>query len=169
MSYSAVLLYNTQGKFLGYAIALNEQPKLQSTNVWMEHEGDKLQARLDELNTDVDLRRYWPNPKDPEVLQILDDLNFMPIEYIQAEMVDDDHSLYIWKQEPAVDERGGYILDPITGTVQMTQGSELDEEASVIRYKVGKVPKNPSDMMLRIKAASEVIARRRAEAATIAG
>jgi hypothetical protein len=161
MSFNAVMIYSLNGDLLGYAIKNDTLTKLQSTNMYAEHEISALNEQLRRLNTDVDLRQYWPNPKDPEVLRILDDEKFMPIEYVQAQVVDDELSTYIWELEQAVDERGNDLRHP-DGKPVMTQGANLDEQNSIIRYKMAMIPKNPSDLMLRIKAASEVIARQRA-------
>jgi hypothetical protein len=156
--YIIVAIYDTDANFLGYTIKDADPAivKLQSTNLWLESEIDKLQEQLNRLNQAVDLRLYWPNPKDPEVLAILANPDFMPIEYIEMEMVDDEHSYYVWVQEPE--------YDPATGepTGRMVDGSVLDEQASVIRYKMGIVPARPSDELYRIKGACELVARQRA-------
>lgn len=158
MSYFAVAVYTLEGDFIGYAI--KGPLKLQSTNLYTEREHGQLNARLNELNVDVDLKLYWPNPKDPAVLQILADERFMPLEYVEAEVVDEDRSYYVWEMVNEVDEHGN-------PTGQQVQGENLDKTASVINYKLAKVPKNPSDMMLRIKAACEVVARDRAKLAGV--
>jgi hypothetical protein len=162
MTYASVAVYSLEGDFLGYGIKDDAAQKLQSTNLYLESEGGKLNEQLERLNTNVDLRSHWPNPKDPAVVQLLSDPDFIPIEYELREVIDDEHSYYVWKQEPAVDENGKYIIDPTTGQPTMVQGSELDELASVIRMKQAWVPKRPTDVMWRIKQASEVIARQRA-------
>lgn len=155
MSYLPVAVYSMDGDFLGYAIK-GEQFKLQSTNLYRENEGDALQQRLNDLNEDVDLRLYWPNPKDPEVLEILAHPEWMPIQYKMAEVVDDEHSTYVWEQ---VEE-----VYPDTGvpTGRWVDGENLDRNRSTIRHKWAQVPVNPTDEMLRIKAACEAVARRRA-------
>jgi hypothetical protein len=161
MSYSPVLVYTTDGTFVGYSI-IGSEFKLQTTNLYSDQEQPQLQEQLERLNTNHDLRQTWPHPQDPEVQEIVNNPEWMPIEYIDAEMVDDEHSYYVWKQEPLMDENMQYVTNPVDGTIVMVQGTELDETASVIRYKWGKVPKNPSDQMLRLKAACEAVARRRA-------
>src|SRR5665213_3004370 len=131
MSFETVAIYMMSGDFVGFGI-LNPAEradsdgvvKLQSANVYVEGQEDKLNKQLELLNQNVDLRAFWPNPKDPEVLALLEDRSFIPIEYEQREMVDDDNSHYVWKQEIASDEHGNYIYDP-GGHPQMVQGSEL--------------------------------------------
>jgi hypothetical protein len=161
MSYNAIAIYSMAGDFIGYGIKDDALFKLQSANLWGEHEVDKLNENLKRLNVDIDLRRTWPNPKDPEVLQIVNDKDFMPIEYKEAQVVDDEKSNYVWEIVPAVDENGDYLYNP-DGSHVLTQGENLDEAASTIFYKMAMVPANPTDEMLRIKAACEVIARKRA-------
>ena len=151
-----VAIYNyTDSAFIGYGIKDEKADKLQSTNIWREGEEDKLNERLAALNAEIDLNKHWPHPQDPEVVALLDDPTFMPIEYIEAEVIDDEASTYVWKKEAETDEHGDF-------TGRLVDGSELDEGASTIIYKIGKVPKRPTDVMWRIKAASEQVARRRA-------
>lgn len=151
-------VFDLDGNFFGYVIkdAAPNIFKLQSTNIYQELEYPQAEQRIAALNQDIDIRSYWPNPKDPTVLAVLADPNFMPIEYEMKNMVDDENSYYVWVQEPEYDHETGL---PTGRTVN---GSELDEMASVIRYKMGRVPKRPSDEMYRIKAACELIARERA-------
>lgn len=162
MSFEALFVYNADSQFVGYIIKDPQVEKLQSTNLYREDELDKLNARLADLNADVDLRRFWPNPKDPEVLQLLTNREFCPIKYVEREVVDDENSFYVWKLEQESDEHGNPVFDLVTGQPKMVQGSELDEQASVIRYKIASVPEKPTDEMFRIKKACEVVARKRA-------
>lgn len=164
MPFIPVACYSaTDGNFLGYAIKAAEVPsKLQSTNLYLEGEEVKLNEQLAALNENVDIRSHWPSHNDPEVQALVNDPSFMPIEYIDAQVVDDDHSLYVWKKEHATDDHGNPLFDLATGQPVMVDGSELDEMASVISYKIARVPKRPSDAMWRIKKAAETIARRRA-------
>jgi hypothetical protein len=171
MAYGEVAIYSLAGDFLGYTIKSDAidpgtgQPvkKLQTTNLYLEGEEDKLKEQLERLNQDVDLRLHWPNPKDPEVMQLLNDPDFIPLEYELREVVDDETSYYVWKLEPEVsEETGQYVIDPTTGQPHMIQGTELDEMSSVVRYKQAYVPKRPTDVMWRIKLACEKVARQRA-------
>jgi hypothetical protein len=154
MSFQPVMLYSMDADFIGYTI-LGQNGKLQSTNTYAAGEEDKLNARIAELNTEVDLNAYWPNPKDPEVLKLLDDPSFVPIEYVETDVIDDENSWYVWQQVAEVDAYGN-------PTGEIVDSEHIDETASVIRYKRGRVPKRPTDHMWRIKSASEVVARRRA-------
>jgi hypothetical protein len=162
MSFEPLALYTLQGQFIGYTIKDPAVSKLQTTNIYVEGEEAKLNARIAELNENGDLAAVWPHPQDPEVRQLLSDREFCPINYVDREVVDDDNSFYVWKQEPETDEHGNYVIDIMTGQPKMVQGSELDEQASVIRYKIASVPEKPTDEMFRIKKACEVVARKRA-------
>lgn len=162
MSFEALLLYNTDSQFVGYVIKDPSVDKLQSTNIYGEHEIDKLNLRLEELNENVDLQRYWPHPQDPEVQQLLANREFCPIKYVDREVVDDENSFYVWEQVQEVDEHGNPVFDLVTGLPKMVQGENIDEQASVIRFKIASVPEKPTDEMFRIKKACEVVARRRA-------
>lgn len=155
MAYNAVAVYSLEGAFLGYAIKNDTVPKLQSTNLYAENEQDKLSLQLGRLNENLDLTSVWPDARDPEVQRLLADPDFMPLEMIEDDVVDDENSYYVYEQEPE--------LDPATGqpTGRIIDG-HLNREASVLVYKRMLVPKRPSDVMERTKKACEIIARKRA-------
>jgi hypothetical protein len=155
MSYERVLVYDEHANFVGSCIKDPQHPKLQTTNLYVPGEEAKLTERLNQLNETVNLNAFWPRQDDPEVLSLLADESFVPIEYIDAEMIDDDHSFYVWQQVPETDDEG-------RPTGRMIDGQELDRNASVITYKMGRVAARPTDVMWRIKQASEAVARKRA-------
>lgn len=156
MTFVPVAIYDyNSGAFLGYGIKDDRAVKLQSANLWKDGEEQSLNDQLRRLNNQVDINKHWPHPQDPDVQKLLNDPNFFPIEYEEAEVVDDEKSNYVWKMESETDEHGNE-------TGRMVQGSELDEEASTIVTKMGKVPKRPTDIVVRIKKASEQVARQRA-------
>lgn len=153
MAFRHVLIYSTEGNPLGYAIKEDGAIKLQSTNIWSEGEEEKLNEQLNRLNENVELHTAWPDAKDPDVVAILANPEFMPIEMHMAEVVDDDDSYYVYTQEPELDLDG----QPTGETIQ----GHLDEVASVIVTKKMMVPVRPSDVMERTKAACELVARSR--------
>lgn len=142
-------------EFLGYVIKDDQAVKLKSTNIYPQGSEQNLATELSRLNDHVALSQHWPHPQDPEVVALLDDPSFHPIEYVEREVIDDETSHYVWIKEPVVDEFGNE-------TGHMADGPELDREASVINYKMASVPAQPTDNMLRTKAACEQIARQRA-------
>lgn len=148
--YQPVLVYDQEGNFIGHAIKSTSALKLQSTNIYLEGEQEDLNAQLARLNESVSLKAVWPNPRDPEVIALLDDPKFMPIEYVEEDVVDDENSYYVYDKEP----------DPETGELGV-----INREASVIAYKTMMVPARPSDAMERQKGACEAVAKRRAEIA----
>lgn len=163
MSFEALYVYNDKSQFIGYVLKDPQVPdRLQSNLLYRENEVEKLNKRLAELNEDVDLKQHWPHPQDPAVRQLLADPTFCPINYVEREVVDDDASFYVWEQVQDVDERGNPKFDLITGKPVMVQGENIDRDASVIRYKLAKVPEKPTDEVFRIKKACEVVARQRA-------
>ena len=156
MTYVHLALYDPQtSEFVGYAIKDDQADKLQSTNIYRDGEEDKLSTQLNRLNDQSALNQHWPHPQDPDVQALVNDPNYHPLEYVEQEVIDDENSYYVWVKEPELDENG-------EATGRMVDGPELDREASVIRYKVGKVPVRPTDVMLRIKRACEDVARARA-------
>lgn len=161
MSFEPLAIYTMQGQFVGYAIKDPKVSKLQSTNVYLEGEEAKLNERIAELNEKGDLTAVWPHPQDPEVKSLLDNPEFCPINYVERDVVDDDKSLYVYKQEQETDEMGNPVFDIITGQPKMIQG-DIDPMASVLVYKKAMVPEKPTDHMFRIKKACEAVARKRA-------
>lgn len=155
MPYRPVAIYSLDGTFLGYGVKDDAAVKLQSNNLYLETEQDKLSEQLERLNESQDLTSVWPDSREPEVQRILADETFKPIEMALDTVVDDDNSFYVYEQEPE--------YDIVTGepTGKMLDGA-LNREASVLRYKEIMVPVRPSDVMERTKAACEVVARARA-------
>src|ERR1044072_4802472 len=113
MSYEAVQIHDLEGKFVGYTIKKTGLPKLQSSNIWVEGEEDDLREQLGRLLADVDIKQSWPSAKDPEVVALLNDLEFHPIEFEQVDVVDDEASTYIEKINPRT---GEVLIDFRTGT-----------------------------------------------------
>lgn len=143
MSYEQVLIYTPTGDFLGYGVRNKSLPKLHSQNIYTETEIANVLGRL---NEDVDLRRNWPDARDPEVVAILSDPTFMPLQMVEEEMVDDANSHYVWLVQP----------DPLTGEL-----GSLDRDASVIAWKKIMVPAEPTAAVQRQRAAAEIVAHRR--------
>lgn len=155
MAYEWVAVYAKSGEFLGYAVKETSAKKLQSTNLWFDGEEDKLEENLNRLNNQIDINAHWPDPRDPDVLLLLSDPEFMPIEYEDQEVVDDEHSTYVWLMEAETDLYGN-------PTGEMVEGPLLDHDRSDLHYKVVSVAKNPSDVVYRTRAACEQVARSRA-------
>lgn len=153
--YEAIALYTLQGAFVGYTIHDKTKSKLQTTNIYTEQEQDALARRLAEINESVEVKSAWPDPRDPEVVALLADPNFEPLEMAEAQVIDEDTSFLVWLQVPELDEWG----NPIPGT--SVDGPDVDMEASVIVYKQITAPKRPSDAVERTHHAQEIVARRR--------
>lgn len=150
MSARAVAVYTLgdQAEFVGYAIQKNcEDPrvhKLTSVNLWTDDETDDLRAQLARLNDQSEVLKFWPDYRDPEVLAILANPNFMPIQYEDADVVDEAKSIIVWLEEP----REGLPY------------GRMDEDNSVIVTKTEKAP-TPASQQARTKGAQEIVARRR--------
>ena len=148
MRYTAALLYNPEGDFLGYVIKKDGVDKLQSTNLYREEESEALRTRLDALNQETEVKRFWPRQDDPAVQALLTDPTWEPVEMRLGKTTDEDNSFYVWKRDIHTGE--------LTG--------ELDHDASVIAYRDEMVPVRPSDVGLRIHKAMETVATQRAQA-----
>lgn len=149
MAYRAVSVYTLEGEFLGYSIQQEGIEKLLNNNLWSESPEDTedLKAQLARLNEAVDIRAFWPNIRDPEVQELINNPDWEPLQMSKVEVVDEDNSLFIWLEEPS-DESPGI----------------MDTENSIIEYKLVDAPA-PTDVQARWKKACEVIARQRAAAA----
>lgn len=75
--YISLALYTLDGEFVGYCI--RGEHKLQSTNIYFENETDQLNEQLSRLNTNIGLKQHWPTAEDPDVVAILNDETFMPV------------------------------------------------------------------------------------------
>src|ERR1035441_6423440 len=145
MSYRHVAVFELSGDFIGYTVMEQNALKLQSTNLYSEDEGEDLAKRLAALNDSQAVTSVWPDARDPEVQALVDDPSFEPIEMSDEEVVDNDNSYIVYLKDAEGEDT-----------------FEIDQEASVLKYKVAKVPVRPSDVMARTKSACEVVARRRA-------
>lgn len=142
--YSHVAVFTLDGEFLGYTVKEDNNRTLQSTHLYAEDEGEDLAKRIAELNESQNVLAAWPDARDPDVQQLVDDPTFEPIEMTDEEVVDEESSYIIYLKNA----EGEDIF-------------EIDQEASVLQYKIAQVPLRPSDVMKRTKQACEVVARRR--------
>lgn len=154
--YEALALYTLQGAFVGYTIRDPQKPKLQTTNIYSAEEEEQLAKRLAELNKSVEVNAAWPDPRDPEVIALLVDQNFEPVEMAEQQVIDEDASFLVWIQVPEVDALGAE-------TGKMVDGEEYDPIASVPVYKTVMAPVRPSDVVERTHKAQEIVANRRVE------
>lgn len=139
MQYEAVYLYNNRNEFVGVAIKKAGVPKLQSVNIWSDSSEDveDFKRTLNGLNNETELRAHWPEAHDPEVAELVEDPEWMPLELHEEDVPD-------WDASTIVDDEWGGI----------------DTEASTIVYKKEMVP-DPTEAQDRYFKAQEVVARRR--------
>lgn len=140
-----VEIYDMDGDFVGFAI-LGEK-LLQSTNVWAEGEWVDLEARVNELNESEALKAVWPTPADPDVLAILQDHSFMPIEYEVYEVIDYEKSQVVYQDNESDDNVFGW--------------GAIDYDKSTIVYKTVESPVDASEAALRRQEAMKLVAQRR--------
>lgn len=143
--YRHVAVFELDGTFLGYAVKEANNRTLQSTHLYAEEEGEDLAKRIAELNESQTVLAAWPDARDPEVQKLVNDPSFEPIEMTDEEVIDEDHSYIVYLKDAEGEDT-----------------FEIDQDASVLKYKVVKVPVRPSDAMARTKKACEVVARSRA-------
>lgn len=143
--YRHVAVFELDGTFVGYAVKEDKNLKLQSTHLYAEEEGEDLTKRLAELNESQNVLAVWPDARDPEVQELVNDPAFEPIEMTEDEVIDEENSYIVYLKDAEGEDT-----------------FEIDQEASVLRYKVARIPARPSDVMARTKKACEAVARRRA-------
>lgn len=147
MQYVKAHVYDEEGNHRGYCVLKDEANKLNSVNLWAESEVTEFQGVLDHLNGSVAISNHWPDITDPEVQGLLNDPQFHPVKMYQANVVDEENSHYVFLK----DKDGRDTED-------------LDETASVIATVSRMVPVNQSDVTVRVRAAREQVARKRAGA-----
>lgn len=142
--YSHVAVFELDGTFLGYAVKEANNRTLQSTHLYSEDDSEILAKRIADLNDSQAILGTWPDARDPEVQALVNDPSFEPVEMTDGEVVDIDNSYMVYLKDADGEDT-----------------FEIDRQASVLKYKVIKVPARPSDVMVRIKKGCEVVARRR--------
>lgn len=146
--YGHVAVFELDGTFVGYAVKEENNRTLQSTHLYREDEGEALAKRVAELNESQRVLGTWPDARDPDVVALVNNPNFEPIEYVENEVIDMDKSYLVYLK----DADGEDTL-------------EVDPEASVVVYRTAKVPARPSDYFERTKKACETVARQRLQSA----
>lgn len=142
MQYEAVYLYTNQNKFVGVAIRKAGVEKFQSVNIWTDSPTDveDFKKTLAALNDESNLRQFWPSANDYEVLELVENPDWEPLELHEADVPD-------WDASTIVD-------DEFNG---------IDMELSTIVYKKAMVP-NPTEAQDRYFKAQERVARARLQA-----
>jgi len=139
MKYNAVVVYGLDYTFYGYGIH-EAGTTMVKPNLYASSEADEFKKTLADLNERDILRQYWPDPHEPEVQEMVENL---PEQTQQAEVVDEDASVLYYRHDPVLDME------------------VIDEEYSELVYKTMEVPV-PGSSISQIEEACEIIARRRA-------
>lgn len=179
MKYEAVYLYNNRAEFIGAAIKKVDADLLQSVNIWhdTEEEFEDFRKTLASLNDEDTLRKFWPDATDPEVIELVDDPEWEPLELREDQVPDWSRSTVVMVKEPVwgwefdsqigpISENGvpeGAVVpakNPTTGIVEWKDTDEIDHEASDIVYVTKRVP-DPMEAQNRFFKAQEIVARRR--------
>lgn len=144
MTFIPLALADSDNHRQGFVIYRAGASKLHETSIYT---ADEVKARVAELNRDEALREVWPDANDPEVLALVNDPDFEPLEWIEEDVVADMDELV------RLVDSGEVKLDP--ETQQVIEGGEK------IRTEKDRVLKDPSQPMQRIRKATETIAERR--------
>lgn len=154
--YQAVSVYDmNEGRFLGYAINLIGTPKLRGTFLYREttesEEGEEelLREDLERLNHGADMTHHWPDKDDPDFIALINDPDFMPIEYTEEEVIDDEALQALVDADEIEFEQ-----DPVSGNINWKHPEDLPKVWA-------KVPLDPAAPQARLHKAAETIALRR--------
>jgi hypothetical protein len=140
MPYSECLIYNTDGEFVGYGILKPDGNQLKSVNIWTDAETDDLNVQLGRLNADISIKASWPRIDDPDVLALIHNPEWEPIEMVEIIEVDEDNTHYVFNKET----------------------KQIDKEATVFAYFPPRLgPVRPVEAVARTKKAQETVARQR--------
>ena len=156
MEYQAAMVYDGEGEFLGYAIHKTDTMKLRGTHLYAEDETEGLQTDLGRLNHGADMTRFWPKQGDEDFVALLNDKDFMPIEYVEEEVVDDEAVQQMLDSGELIPERDMHT-DPVSGNIEWLRPDKIP-------MVVAKVPKDPAAPAARYRKAAETIALRRMRA-----
>lgn len=171
MKYEAVYLYNNRNEFLGVGIKKTNAPQLQSVNIWSDsdEEIEDFRKTLAGLNDEGALREHWPQAMDPEVIELVENPDWEPLELHEASVPDWENATLVYKR----DSVWGYDYDGATdqvlprpgpeGKVEWKDSEEIDYDQSTIPHKQAMVP-DPKEVQDRYFKAQEIVARRRLQA-----
>jgi hypothetical protein len=156
--YQPVTVYDGNGDFLGYAIHHVGTTALRVTHLYEEGEEEALKTHLGRLNHGADMTAHWPDKDDPEFLALVNDPDFMPIEYIEEEVVDDNEVQRMLDAGELIPERDLHE-DEVSGNIEWKRPDKLPTV-------IAKVPVDPSAPQTRLRKAAETIAHKRLKAQT---
>lgn len=141
MTYIPVLVYDNNAKFLGYGIKSDDPKvvKLQTANLWAENEANQLREQIDRLNDMVGVTANWPSMNDPDVMKLVGNPDWEPLEDEPTQVVDEESS-----------------------TIVENEFGEVDHRRSNIVTKTVMAP-SPVRVAARFKKAQEIVARSRIE------
>lgn len=179
MKYEAVYLYNNSNQFVGVSIKSVEGDRLQTVNIWTDSPEDveDFKKTLAGLNDESELRQFWPDAMDPEVVELVENEEWEPLELHEERVIDWDASNIVMIKQPLwgfhfngsagpVAENGvpeGAVEpapNPTTGEVEWKDTEEIDRDASNFVYKQAMVP-DPQEAQNRYFKAQEIVARKR--------
>lgn len=130
--YRALLAYDTEGVFVGYAIQKTGTLKLEGSNLYAEGEEDQLKAQLARLNDAVLVQQYWPDANDPEVQALLADPTFeasTETEVITMPVLDTEASTIVYDENGVPDEEASDLVYYNTTITQPTNNIERGHKA----------------------------------------
>lgn len=137
MTYVPILVYDNEANFLGYGIKDTNKNKLHTANLWGQDETAELREQIERLNDQTSVLANWPSMNDPEVMKLIGDPTWEPVEDEPAQVVDEEAS-----------------------TIVENELGEIDHRKSNIVTKTVMVP-SPVGVAARIKKAQEIVARSR--------
>jgi hypothetical protein len=87
MSYSIAKILTLDDEPLGWVVVKDGTTKLEDTNIWLADEG--IEDHVAKLNDQALLAQFWPDARDPDVLELVTDENWEPLVYEETELIDE--------------------------------------------------------------------------------
>lgn len=153
-TFEILTVHNFDGDHQGYVVRKIGTEKLEDTNLWSEL--GEVREHVTDANNLALLRQYWPNPNEPEVVALIEDPDFFPLEYEEVEDIADYEELGEQVQRNEV----RLVLDEDTGAHSI----HPNDKHKVRTIKKQEL-KDPSQPMQRFHKACEAVAQDRLEAA----
>lgn len=141
MPFEVLYLYTGEGECVGATIHKVGSIKT-TTHIWTEEEYEELEVQIASLRENEALSAVWPTPQDDEVVALLNDPAFEPVETTTTEVIDEEASDLVYSFTE--------------------HGEEIDFDRSDIYYTTREVV-NPSSHYARIEKACGVVARKRVD------
>lgn len=88
MTYVIAKIATLDDEDLGYVVVKEGTAKLEDSNIWLEGEG--IEEHVAKLNDLVLLKEHWPDARNPEVQELVNNPEFEPLVFTEQEVYDEN-------------------------------------------------------------------------------